>query len=209
MDVTRRFKLMKRATFHWNDLDRPVDVLAQIESHWNISITNKESIPHDLWAGGAAVDVDASEALLLVLGQFDLTVQWDSNGTDVTAIPAEHHPVVEQIHRTLEMTPEDALASIHKAFPGITATIVRKQIVAQAGVVEHDKNRLSHRRTEPATRTSRGRPSATRPSHFSGHHCAHTIDGNSDGPRRTGYRRRVRCDGHRKGRYLTRHPDHH
>ena len=63
----RRFELVNRRTMHWNDLDRPVDLIGRIADRYKLKVEGLDGIGHDLWAGSTLPNVNAAEALSLVL----------------------------------------------------------------------------------------------------------------------------------------------
>ena len=79
----RRNELQRHRTFEWRDLDTPREILARISDSFRLTISNVDLIPHDLWAAAVLPDASLSEALSVVLIQFDLTFRWtDSRGFD-------------------------------------------------------------------------------------------------------------------------------
>ena len=87
----RLAELGERRALHWNDLDRPSDLIEQIGKRYRLQIDGLENIPHDLWASATLPSVNAVEALSMVLIQFDLTFQWSDNasGLQIVAVPRE------------------------------------------------------------------------------------------------------------------------
>jgi hypothetical protein len=87
----RLAELGARRALHWNDLDRPSDLIEQIGKRYRLQIDGLEQVPHDLWASATLPSVNAVEALSMVLIQFDLTFQWKENagGLQIVAVPAE------------------------------------------------------------------------------------------------------------------------
>lgn len=117
--AARRLMLARAKDIVWQDLDRPVDVLQRISEAWSIQLANVEDVPHDLWAGGTAADVDVVEALSLVLGQFDLSFEWVEAGAAVRVIPVQPGLSVARTHRPVGMSREDALRAIQAALPDV------------------------------------------------------------------------------------------
>ncbi|MBT4864997.1 MAG: hypothetical protein HON53_07765 [Planctomycetaceae bacterium] len=85
----RLAELGERRTLHWNDLDRPSDLIQQIGKRYRLRIDGLEQIPHDLWASATLPSVNAVEALSIVLIQFDLTFRWNetANGLQIVSVP--------------------------------------------------------------------------------------------------------------------------
>ncbi|MEZ6056328.1 MAG: STN domain-containing protein [Planctomycetaceae bacterium] len=139
--TTRRVELSRVRDIAWQDLDRPIDILASIQERWSLTLHGIEAVPHDRWYGGTAVDITAAEALSLVLGQFDLTFEWIDAGRGVQIIPAPQRCEIAQPHRTRAMSLAEATEKITSRFPQakveaagttltVTATMLEQEDVA-------------------------------------------------------------------------------
>ncbi len=134
----RRVQLLRERNLIWNDLDRPLDVLAQIEQVWNLQIQGRSSVPHDLWAGGQAIEMDAVEALSLILGQYDLTFTWEESGAAVRIIPAPSDPTILRTHRPVKMTATAGLALVQQNWPELTVQRTTSGLKIQASFKQHE-----------------------------------------------------------------------
>ena len=72
----RPVSLTKRMTFAWQDFDQPRDILKQVADKFQFEIDGLDKLPHDLWASGALPQMTATEALSLLLVQFDSTFEF-------------------------------------------------------------------------------------------------------------------------------------
>jgi len=136
--VEQRVALVKHATIKWDDLDRPVDIIANIEQQWGVVVDGIEAVPHDLWGAGTMVDVDFCAAMMIVLGQFDLTFEFNQEGDRVLVIPAPLRAVVEESHRTLEMTADEAELAIRKQIPNAEVRQSQRTLKVKATMLEHE-----------------------------------------------------------------------
>ena len=83
----RHRELAQRNTLHWNDLDRPRDIIEKIAGRYKLEVKGLDRIPHDLWAHATLPAINSLEALSLLLIQFDLTFQWNDNASAIQIIP--------------------------------------------------------------------------------------------------------------------------
>jgi hypothetical protein len=90
LPAARRRALRGRWNLRWHDLDAPEQILARIAEHYDFKLEGTERVPWDLWARSALPQTTAVEQLSLVLGQFDLTFQWEDRGevARIISIPA-------------------------------------------------------------------------------------------------------------------------
>ena len=148
-------ELGRRQTLHWNDLDRPSDLIGQIAKRYRLQIDGLEQIPHDLWASATLPSVNAVEALSIVLIQFDLTFQWNenANGLQIVTVPRE-----VSITRSYTPRGSSATATAKKWSANIDGlqTKVDGRSVVVSGTVEQ------HEAVAALLRPSRSRPT-TRP----------------------------------------------
>lgn len=134
----RRIQLLTPRTITWEELDRPREILERIARGWNLQIVNPERVPHDLWAAGTAVQVDAVEALTLVLGQFELSCEWRQRGEQVEIVPAPPRPTIVKTHRPRGISPAEAAARVTQEYPDLTVVRRGAALEVQAGVLQHE-----------------------------------------------------------------------
>jgi hypothetical protein len=153
----RRFELSRRHTLQWADLDRPADLLDRIAELWQLTIEGAELVPHDLWAGATYVGVSASEALSLVLSQFDLTFGWKPGGAGVRIVPAPPTVSIVRSHTPRGLTPAAARDRILEHFPDLQIDIDGRSLTLAATIEKHEDiallvagKSLEPRRTRPA-----------------------------------------------------------
>lgn len=157
---SRQVDLAARKTIHWNDLDRPADVLRQISERFKVKILNSEAVPHDLWAGATLPNVTAAEALSLVLIQFDLTFEWTDAATAVRLVPMPQQVAVEKHYTPRNRSLADTLKDWQEQFPELQADIRGKELVVMATVEQHEALAESLKPTarRPSTRTTTNAP---------------------------------------------------
>ncbi|MFG0335177.1 MAG: hypothetical protein ACF8TS_17610, partial [Maioricimonas sp. JB049] len=92
------FALTRKRELRWNRLTRPAELVARLAEETGLSVAGLDRIPHDLWAAGALSGMDLAEAVMFVLGQFELAFEWTTGmrGIRVVELPGEVR--VEQRH---------------------------------------------------------------------------------------------------------------
>jgi hypothetical protein len=83
----RRRALIALPTLHWNDLDRPRDIVKSFAAKFRLTVTGLDKVPHDLWAGATIPACSVSQGLSLLLVQFDLTFRWKPDGSTIEIMP--------------------------------------------------------------------------------------------------------------------------
>ena len=94
----RMFDLNKRSTIRWDDLEPPREIVRKITQQFALKVEQLDLVPHDLWAGAALPQATASEALSLVLGQFDLTFEWLDRGNGIRIATTPERIVISKFH---------------------------------------------------------------------------------------------------------------
>ena len=144
----RYLQLMKRRTIHWNDLDAPADLIADIADKYELTINGLDQIPHDLWAGATLPKVTAWQALSLILIQFDLTFEWteDAKGIRLTAVP--DNPAFVKKYRPRRQSARAAVQVWSQRYPELRLEVQDDQVVVYGTVEQHEAiDRLLRRRT--------------------------------------------------------------
>ena len=83
--LQRKFLLPRRIA--WDDFTTPRDLLRQLAEENGLALQGADRVPHDLWAAADLPPLSLADRLALILIQFDLTFQVDSDGKTVTLIP--------------------------------------------------------------------------------------------------------------------------
>ncbi len=88
--------LKRKTTVHWNDLDEPRQIVKELATRAEVAVQNLEAIPHDLWATGTLPDAAFTEALSLILIQYDLTFAWNADASQIRLVPVPETVAVER-----------------------------------------------------------------------------------------------------------------
>lgn len=164
---SRLFSLAQRNTVRWSDLDTPREILERIAGRWKLSVEGLDNVPHDLWAGAVLPDVNAAEALSLVLNQFDLTFQWTDGAAGIRLVAAPKNASLEKRHSPRSNTAAKALQMIEEAaLPGVAAEIDGREIKVRGTAEQHEAIEAllkpgSKSTIGTASKTPRPQPGAT------------------------------------------------
>jgi hypothetical protein len=74
-------------TFGWSDFDAPREILDRLSESSGVEIVGLEQVPHDLWAQADLPGMALTDILTVILGQFELTFKFASEGTGVMVVP--------------------------------------------------------------------------------------------------------------------------
>ncbi len=141
----RQRLLRRQQIVHWQDLDRPVDLLGVVAAKAGLRIDGLERVPHDLWTGGTFLAEDAAAALSLILIQFDLTFQWRDAATAIEIVPVPDEVLITDSHRPNRQSPIQAFRQVQKAFPELDVRL-------EAGKIEFAGTKEQHEAVEALLR---------------------------------------------------------
>lgn len=133
-----RERLGKPQNIHWNDLDRPADIVRGIAKHYQLRVFGLQRVPHDLWVGATIPAADAATALSLILIQFDLTFAWLDDATTIEIVPL---PEAVALSRTYSPRPKTADAAIRdwkREIPGLNARADGNAVVVVGTLEQHE-----------------------------------------------------------------------
>lgn len=135
----RLLTLAERRTLRWNDLDEPKSILELIATRWKLTIDGLDRVPHDLWAGGVLADVNASEALTIVLNGFDLTFEWLPDASGVRLVPVPETVTLERRYTPPRNLPlAEAIQKWTSEIPGLDAEADGKEIRVRGTLEQHE-----------------------------------------------------------------------
>ncbi|HET6327019.1 MAG TPA: STN domain-containing protein [Planctomycetaceae bacterium] len=128
----------QRATIAWDDLASPAEILASIGRQFGLSIGGLDQIPHDLWAGATIPDATASEALSLVLNQFDLTFVWLPHEKGIRVMPIPARVVIERAYALHGKSPAQTLRILRSLIEGLDAESRGPKIIVRGTLEQHE-----------------------------------------------------------------------
>ena len=116
----------------WEHLTEPKAILEKIADSMKLEIRDLSKLPHDLWPERAPMDISGLDAVLLILVQFDLTLEFTSSGAQI--VPLDPKSIL--ISRTYSASDisEDQLAEVQK-LPG-TRTVRKGSKLLVRGTLE-------------------------------------------------------------------------
>ena len=134
----RRRQLSRGQTLHWNDLDRPADILQKLATQFDLKIEGLDRIPHDLWAGETFPSANAAEALSIVLIQFGLTFKWSSDAAGVQIVPVPDNVFIERSYRLRGSTAELAAKEWTAKISGLRADAKGNRVLVAGTIEQHE-----------------------------------------------------------------------
>lgn len=134
----RRFELDARQTLHWNDLDRPADLIRTIAKAYELEVEGLEEVAHDLWAGATLPAVSAVEALSMILIQFDLTFGWTEGAAGIRIVPVPEEVYLERTYSTRGMPPAKAAEKLAARVPDLQIEPQRDKLLVR-GTLEQQE----------------------------------------------------------------------
>ena len=88
-------RLLHVASWQWDELAQPRQLLDELASQANVKIENAAAIPLDLWPAINLPPLAWSDRLTLLLAGFGLTFEVDQAGATARLVSATIHPAVE------------------------------------------------------------------------------------------------------------------
>ncbi|GDY06871.1 hypothetical protein LBMAG52_03570 [Planctomycetia bacterium] len=130
----RPTSLTQTKTFLWQNLDRPRDMLKEVADKFKIEIDGLDQRPHDLWAKTSLPQVTATEALSLLLVQFDSTFEFVSDRAAIRIVSIPEQVLIERSYPVLANSPV-ILDAARKQFPDVELEQSGAKLIAR-GTVE-------------------------------------------------------------------------
>ncbi len=128
-----------RHTFAWEDLARPIDVLEVIADRGSVELEQADLVPHDLWAAGSLHDVTVPEALMLVLGQYDLACRISDDGRRAEIYREAGRITFEQRRTPRGMNAAEAADLVQREWPQAIVKVQGRQLHIEATALEHER----------------------------------------------------------------------
>lgn len=131
----RSFELLRRGTLQWHDVDRPSDIVAGLCREAELQIEPGSPVPHDLWAKASIPHATVTEKLILVLAQFNLSFDWQSEGTAVRLTTMPERPTLERTWQSLSRARRTRVSEILPQLRGLAHDVTGTQLTV-TGTVE-------------------------------------------------------------------------
>jgi hypothetical protein len=175
----RTLELSRSETVHWNDLDEPQQLVVNLAAGAGMTVANPEAIPHDLWAIATLPKATVTEALSLILIQFDLTFAWNTDATEIRLVPIPEIVTVEKAYTPAggpsqrasraawEKFLNAAAKSWEQQLPGATCRAdAENQCLLVSATLEQHETLASHDRNKPLENQLPGKTPAIRNRQF-------------------------------------------
>ncbi len=154
----RLTELLKRRRVVWDDLAEPRKLIADIADSYQLQVSGLDLVPHDLWRSASLTNPNATEALLLVLIQFDLSFEWTADLQGIRIVAAPVTATIERVHTPKGLTLPAALSAIQEKFPELSVEPAEKTLVISATIEQHAALELLLGEQRPPAELSVRRP---------------------------------------------------
>lgn len=134
----RIFQFLRREKLAWEDLTEPRELVRRLCQRYELGVVDLELIPHDLWRSGSIQNPNVTEALVLLLLQFDLAFAWEPDFQGIRIIPAPNSITLPRLHAPGMMGLQQAEALIRDTFPDLEIVAVDRQLRVVATLEEHE-----------------------------------------------------------------------
>ncbi len=131
-------ELSTRRTLHWNDLDRPADLIRRIAEGYKLKADGLDHVPHDLWAGSTLPAVNATEALSMVLIQFDLTFAWTDRAAGIRILPVPDEVSIQLPYTPRGMSPRQAAQLWARKIFGLHTEVNGQRVLVRGTIEQHE-----------------------------------------------------------------------
>lgn len=131
----RRFELLARRTLNWPDLTTPRELLDEVASRYALKIESANLVPHDLWGQATLPSGSASQLLLTILAQFNLSFEWTESRDGIRLVDMPLDPRIEKQFTLKRGTEQTILAEITRRMPGLEPQVTSRRIKV-VGTVE-------------------------------------------------------------------------
>jgi hypothetical protein len=124
----RRFELLARQTLTWPDLATPRELLDEVASRYALKIESADLVPHDLWGQATLPAGSASQLLLTILAQFNLSFEWSESRDGIRVVDMPLDPRIEKQFTLKRGTEQTILAEITRRMPGLEPQVTTRRI---------------------------------------------------------------------------------
>ncbi len=130
--------LLQRRSIDWPDFERPADLTVRISELFGFKVEGLESVPHDLWPAGSIPNAFPTEMLMLVLAQFDLTLEWQPKGASVRIVPMPESPRLERSYDGKTKAAELAEDWVTE-FPDLQVNVKGTKLLVRGTIEQHEQ----------------------------------------------------------------------
>ena len=131
----RRFELLGRHTLNWPDLTTPRELLNEVASRYALKIESVNLVPHDLWGQATLPSGSATQLLLTILAQFNLSFEWTESRDGIRLVDMPLDPRIEKQFTLKRGTEQTILSEITRRMPDLEPKVTARRIKV-VGTVE-------------------------------------------------------------------------
>lgn len=129
-------KWLADAPLSWPRLAEPKEILKELADANDLKVDGLQSVPHDLWPEHEFPALCALDAALLILGQFDLTLEFEDSCARI--VPLELESAVLTKSYPARQVSESRISRIRETFPDAKIKKGEKQVIVRGAAEVHD-----------------------------------------------------------------------
>lgn len=126
----------KKAVF-WEPLAEPRQILLDQFTRVGARVRNPEVVPHDVWAGGQLPDMTFVDLATIILNQFDLTLEFDSDSPELTIVPIDNTLRLEHRYSVSSKLKSRVVSAWNEKVPGIDIKWMGSTAVVTTTLSQH------------------------------------------------------------------------
>jgi hypothetical protein len=134
---TTRSKLRRARPLQWPELTTPRALIEHMAGEVGLQVEGSEQIPHDLWPAVDLPPLGFAKQMSLVLAGFNLTYEYDRQGSGIRLKPLPATAVIQREH-VLRGSPTRVVAEIQRRFPNARLAVNANRLVVEGTIEEHD-----------------------------------------------------------------------
>ena len=131
-------EFLRPKPFTWDDFAMPRALLAELARQHGWEIGGLDRIPHDLWAGADLPPLSPVEQLTLILVQFDLTFQVDTDGRRLALVPVPSEVALVRDYPG-GTDPEVTAGKLAKMAPDARVKVVGDRVYVKGLIEDHQR----------------------------------------------------------------------
>ena len=130
--------LRRKTEVAWDELSVSSDVIQKLADSANWELVGLDQVPHDVWHAGQLCRLSTLRALMVLLIQFDLTIEIQPEGQRLVVVRAPKNLTVERRH-SFETSRQDTFRQlITSQYPGLSLKWSRRAVTFNGTVEQHE-----------------------------------------------------------------------
>lgn len=131
----------------WDRAAQPKEILENLAQKQGLKLDGLKNVPHDVWPAGSLPPMTPIEICVLILGEFNLTLEFSPSGASVAELTPQDG--VRSVIYAVKKVPEEKLAALRNVFPDMKTVTKLDKIQITVPVEAHQFLRDSESKTFP------------------------------------------------------------